>query len=82
VWNESKQWVGPAFAELPAALREQTVTSCYSNTPAEFWLALGAKIEYEFSREGNEYIIVVDGIQIKACEMHACVHRHNSQACN
>ncbi|KAG2497469.1 hypothetical protein HYH03_004624 [Edaphochlamys debaryana] len=56
---------GPALNSLPASMREVTDAACWGAGALEFWKGMGGKVEYECYREGNEYLVVFHGHEIK-----------------
>lgn len=52
-------------AELPASIREVTEATSSGAGVVDFWMSLGARLEYEFERTGNMYTCVQDGVEIQ-----------------
>lgn len=64
VW-ESEANRGPAYRELPAAVREICESYCFCDNAPSFWQTLGARFEYDMVKDGNEYICHQDAFEIR-----------------
>ncbi|KXZ51634.1 hypothetical protein GPECTOR_12g598 [Gonium pectorale] len=65
VRHEGPPLQGPALNALPASMREVAEAGCWGPGALDFFKALGAKLEYDVYREGNEYNIVFHGYELK-----------------
>ncbi|GAX74567.1 hypothetical protein CEUSTIGMA_g2016.t1 [Chlamydomonas eustigma] len=62
VW-ESDAMRGPAFKDLPASVREVCEAQCFCANAPEFWKDLGAVLDYDMLKDGNEYICSHNGYE-------------------